>query len=347
MLKLQTELAGTIVEQLELKLLPGDRTRLAARHTTNTDAYESYLRGRHYFDVRTAASLDSASVFFRRALEIDTMYARAYAGLADTYSILAWTGSADPRNTFSLAERAAKRALDLDPTLAESQLSLGIIRTFSYWKWDDADKSIRRAIALDSTLASAWYWRAWPLVAAGNREEALASLEHARRLDPLSPITNTRIGTLLVWLHRYPEADSVFRKALADNPNYPIARVQLARVLSIEGRHAEAIKALPADSVRLGSYEAGIAGFVYARAGQRDEALASAHALETRSVVPADGVAAIYAALGDKDRAIASLEKAVELRDLGLVFLAVEPMYDGLRGDPRFTKVLDKVGVSH
>jgi putative transposase len=123
------------------------------------------------------------------------------------------------------------------------------------------------------------------------------------------------------------------------------ARVQLARVLSMTGRHAEAMKALPPDSIRLGSYEAGIAGFVYARAGQRTAALAAARGLERRDVVPAEGVAAIYAALGDKDRAIACLEKAVALRGVGLIFLGVEPMYDGLRGDRRFTDVLNQIGV--
>jgi eukaryotic-like serine/threonine-protein kinase len=345
MLTLQTQLAAAIIEQLEVNLLPGDRKRLAGRHTANTDAYENYLRGRHFFDVRTAASLELARGYFQRALEIDTTYGRAYAGLADTYSILAWTGSAAPKRTFALAEQAAERALSLDSTLAESQLSLGIIRTFYDWKWDAADRFILRALALDSTLTAAWYWRTWPLVAAGRHDEALASLQRARQLDPLSPITNTRIGTLLAWSRRYGEADSVLRKTLQDNPEYPVARVQLARVLSMTGRHAEAMKALPPDSIRLGSYEAGIAGFVYARAGQRTAALAAARGLERRDVVPAEGVAAIYAALGDKDRAIAWLEKAVALRGVGLIFLGVEPMYDGLRGDRRFTDVLNQIGV--
>jgi len=346
-LNLQTELAGAIVEQLQLKLLPSDRTRLANRHSANTDAYEAYRRGRDDFNLRTAPSLEAASKHFRRALDIDSTYARAYSGLADTYSILAWTGSAPPTSTFALAEQAARHAVSLDPNLAEGQLSLGIIQTFHTWRWKAADSSTARAISLDSNEASAWYWRTWHLIAAGRRDEALASLMHARSLDPTSLITDARIATLFVWFNRYREADSVLRKTLRYDRHYPVARVQLARLLSLQGRHRAAIDALPPDSVQFGSYEAGIAGFVYARAGGRSRALALARTLERRKVVPAEGVAAIYAALGDKESALAWLDRAVALRGVGLIFLGVEPMYDGLRGDARFTHVLEQVGVAH
>jgi tetratricopeptide (TPR) repeat protein len=235
----------------------------------------------------------------------------------------------------------------LDSSLAEGQLSLGIIHTFHTWRWAAADSCIVRAINLDSTLAWAWYFRTWPLIAAGRTEEAFASLQHARSLDPRPSITNTRIGTLHVWAHRYHAADSVLRKTLQYDPDYPVARVQLARLLSLQGRHLEAIAELPPDSVQLGSYEAGIAGFVYARAGKRSRALAGARALASRKIVPAEGVAAIYAALGDKETAIAWLEKAVAARGVGLIFLGVEPIYDGLRGNARFTRVLQQVGVVH
>ena len=345
MLKLQTELAGTIVEQLKVKLLPTDLVRMAARHTANPDAYARYFLGRHFFNIRTADALDSAAIEFQRALDIDSTYALAYTGLSDTYSILAWTGSAAPDATFELAERAARRAVLLDSNLAESHVSLGIIQAFHHWSWGPAERSIARAIALNSTLASAWYWQTWPLIASGRPGEAMKALQRSRELDPL-PITSTRIGTLLVWDGRYREADSVFRKILEDYPDFPVARVQLARVLSTQGRHAEAITALPPDSVQLGSYEAGIPGFVYARAGMLDAALAASRALEARKVVPFEGVAAIYAALGDKQRAFASLERAIESHGIGLIFLGVEPMYDNLRDDPRFTKALARIGVT-
>ena len=344
-LALQVDLAAEIAERLQRRLLPADRARIAERHTVNADAYESYMKGRYFFDQRTAASLAQAETHFRNALRIDPMYARAHAGLADTYSILAWTGFAAPTELFAQAKRAATRAVALDSTQAESHVSLGIIHTFHDWDWGAADGEIARAIELDSTSTAAWYWRTWPLIAAGRHDEAMAALQRARGLDPLSLITNARIATLLGWQRRLPEADSVLRRALEIDPSYPVARIQRARVLSYLGRHAEAIAALPPDSVRLGSYESGIAGFVYARAGRRDQALAAARALEARAYVPAEGVAAIYAALGDTAQALTWLERAVETKGVGLIFLAVEPMYDSLRGDPRYRRVVERIGL--
>ena len=345
-LALQTEIAGAIAEELELNLLPRERASLAERHGANADAYDSYLLGRHFYDLRTASSLDQAVSHFTRALEIDSTYARAHAGLADTYSLLAWTGSAPPSETFRLAEREARRALALDSTLAEAHLSLAIIHTLHTWDWSEAERANARAIALDSTMAQAWFWRTWQSVARGRLEEAMASIQRARALDPLSLLINARIGTLFTWWSdRYVEADSVLRRTLEIDPSYPVARVQRARVLSLQGRHAEAIAALPPDEVRLGSYESGIAGFVYARAGRRDAAVAAARALEARASVPAEGVAAIYAALGDRDAALRWLERAVESRGVGLIFVAVEPMYDSLRDDPRYERIIARVGL--
>lgn len=343
MLALQAEIAGTIAEQLRLRLVPADRTRLAERHSVNADAYDSYLKGRYFFDMRTAASLPLALAHFQRALAIDSMYARAHAGLADTYSILAWTGAAPPRELFPLAERAARRALALDSTIAETFVSLGIINTFHTWDWAAADRAMARAVALDSTSAQTWFWRPWNLVARGRMDEALGMLQRSRQLDPFSLITNARIGTILSWMGRWSEAEVALRSTLELDPSYPVARLQLARVLSAQRRHGEAVAALPPDSIRFGSYESGIAGFVYARAGRRDKALAAARALESRSYVPAEGVAAIYAGLGDTNAALTWLERAVEARSVGLVFLAAESMYDPLREEPRYRRVVERL----
>ena len=344
-LTLQADIAATIAERLAQRLLPADRARLAERHTVAADAYDSYLKGRYFFDQRTAASLSQAITHFQRAIEIDSLYARAHAGLAATYSILAWTGFAAPSDLFRRAERAANRALQLDSTLAEAHISLAIIAEFGDWNWAAAERATARAIALDSTLAAAWFWRTWHFISAGKPAEAMAALQRARTLEPLSLITNARIATLLVWDDRLRDADSVLRRTLEIDASYPVARVQRARVLSLLGRHDEAIAALPPDSVRLGSYESGIAGFVYARAGRREEALAAARALESRSYVPAEGVAAIYAGLGDREAALTWLERAVSSRGVGLVFLAAEPMYDVLHDDPRYRRVVEQIGI--
>jgi serine/threonine protein kinase/tetratricopeptide (TPR) repeat protein len=344
-LKLQSDIAADIVEQLHLDLLPDERARLAGRHTVSAEAYDSYLKGRHFFDLRTAASLEQAVLHFRRALAIDSNYARAYAGLADTYSIMAWTGERAPTDLFVLAAQAARRALSLDSTLAEPHVSLGIIHTFNTWDWVAADREFARAISLDSTMAQAWAFRTWPYAVQGRLDRAMAAIQRAHNLDPLSLIINSRIGTMLAYRRDYEGADSVLRATLEIDPFYPVAKVQLARVLSIRGRHEEAVAMLPSDSVRLGSYESGVAGFVLARAGRRDEALATAHALETRPYVPAEGVAAIYAALGDREAAFTWLDRAMETRGVGLIFLTVEPLYESLRGDPRFRELAARIGL--
>lgn len=345
MLALQSEIADTIAAQLQLNLLPRERARIAERHTVQADAYDEYLRGRYLFDLRTAASMTQAVVHFKRALAIDSTYARAYAGLADSYGILAWTGSGSPSTLFAQADSAAQRALQLDSTLAEAYVSLGIIATFHRWDWEAADRATARAIALDSTLSQAWFFRSWHLVAAGRLPEALASLERSRQLEPLLLITNARVGTVLSWMDRYASADSALRRTLEIDAAYPIAKLQLARTLSVQERHAEAIAALPPDSVQFGSYESGIAGWVYARAGQRERALAAARALESRPSVPAEGVAAIYAALGETELALTWLERAVDARGVGLIFLVVEPIYDTLHDHPRFKRVVQRIGL--
>lgn len=344
-LALQTELAGAIAEALELNLLPADRERLAERHTASAEAFDRYLLGRHFFDLRTAASLEEAETHFKQALAIDPEYARAHAGLADTYSIRAWTGGAAPAELFALARQSAERAIALDSTLAEAHMSLGIIHTFHTWDWAAAEREMAQAIALDSTLSQTWFFRSWGLVAQGRMDDAMAALQRARQLEPLSLITNARIATLLSWMRRFAAADSVLLRTLEIDPGYPVARVQRAKVLSVLGRHAEAIASLPPDTVRLGSYEAGIAGFVYARAGQRQAALAAARRLEERSYVPAEGMAGIYAGLGDLDAAYDWLNRAIETRGLGLIFLAAEPMYDALREDPRYPDVIRRIGL--
>ena len=344
-LTLQTNIAVLIAERLQRRLLPAESAQLIARHPVKPQAYEHYLRGRHFFDQRTASSLAQALTHFQRALEIDPNYARAHAGLADTYSVLAWRGYAAPAELFERARESAVRAMALDTMLAETHLSLGIIHTFFSWNWAAADTQTLLALQKDSTLARAWFFRTWHLFADGRYDDAMASLQRARTLDPLSVVTHSRIGSLLYFGRRFSEADSVARVILQDHPDAQFAQLLHARALAAQDRFDEAIKALPPDSVMLGSYEAGVAGYVYARAQHGEKALAAARALQNRSYVPAEGVAAIYAGLGDIDRAFYWLDVAVRSKAVGLLTLAREPMYDTLRSDSRFQQIVDRIGL--
>ena len=344
-LTLQANIAANIAERLQRHLLPAESAQLMARHPVKPEAYEHYLKGRSFFDERTASSLAKALGHFQRALEIDPNYARAHAGLADTYSVLAWRGYAAPTELFVRARESADRAIALDTMLAETHLSLGIIHTFFTWNWAAADTQTRLAIRKDSALARAWFFRTWHLFADGRYEDAMASIQRARTLDPVSVVTHSRIGSLLYLARRFPEADSVARTILLDHPDAQFAQLLRARALAAQGKFDEAIKALPPDSVMLGSYEAGVAGYVYARAQRRENALAAVRALQNRSYVPAEAVAAIYAGLGDIDRAIHWLDVAVKSKAVGLLTLAREPMYDTLRSDRRFEQIIDRIGL--
>jgi serine/threonine-protein kinase len=304
------------------------------------------LKGRFYWNQRTAPALLQAVGFFRRALEIDPNYARAYAGLAATYGLLPSTGGMPPRAAAPLARQAAKRALELDSTLADAHVSLGIVELFADWEPEAAGREFERALVIDSNSADAYLFRAWSLTVRGRLSEASASLEHARSLDPLSLIINARIAQMLCYQKRYAEAELAARRALQINPAFVIARLQLALALARLGKMDDAIGALPAPgTLPFGSQDAGIAGAVFAWAGQPERARQEIRFLTDRPYVAADAVAAIYTALGDNDQAIQWLERSFDARDIGLVFITVDPMFDPLRHDPRFTAILGRMGL--
>ena len=344
-LSLQGELADVIAKRLLTTLLPADRALLTVRNASNPEAYDRYLKGRFYWYQRTTPALLQAVRFYREALAIDSTYARAWAGLADAYSLLPWTGGMRPVEARPLATAAAARALQLDSLLAEAHVSAGIVRTFFDWDWAGANRAIAEAIRLDSASAQAHLFQAWPLVAQGKLDLAMASLERARQLDPLALVINARVATVHAYRHQYAAAEAAARRALEIDPGFAMARAQLARVLSMNGRHAEAIAALPANQSLVGSYEAGIAGFVYAKAGRRDEARRELARLEQLPSAAFDAIAAIQLALGDREAALGSLERSLQARNFTLVFLHVEPMFDALHGEPRFTEIVEKVGA--
>jgi len=341
-LALQTEIAQSIATQLQVKLGRA-AISLTKRQTANPEAYDNYLKGRYFFDQRTAPAMDSAGRYFRKALSIDSTYARAYSGLADSYSLLAILGSASSGDMFPQAREAAERALAFDSLLAEAHVSRAIISTFYEWDWSSAQREINRAIALDSTAAPAYFWSTWSLAFSGRVDDGLRAVSRARALDPLLQVYNTRVGTILAWQHRYPEAEAQLRKTLEITPGFGSTRVQLARVLVLQGRFDEAIAALPPRELQVASYETGIAGFVLARAGKREAALKEIKALAARPYVTAVGIAIIYVGLGDKNAAFAWLERAYATRESNMVFLINEPMFDSVRDDPRFRRLVMRI----
>ena len=345
-LTVQSEIANAIASRLLVSLVPAERAAIAPRATENGEAHLRYLKGRFQWYQRTTPALMQAVTYYREALAIDPNYARAHAGLADSYSLLPWTGGMRSLEAFPLARQAATKALALDSTLSDAHVSLGIVKTFMDWDFKGAGLEFEKAMQLDSTNAQAWLFNSWSLTPQHRIEAALASVQHARALDPLALMINARVGMVQGYLHRGDEKEAAERRTLGIDSTFPVAKLQLALSLALNGRIQEALTIVPSAHGALGSYEAGIPGFVYALAGRRADALREIAELEKKPGAALDGIAAIYAGLGDKDNAIRTLERAYREHAFTIVFINVVEMFDSLRGDPRFDRIVAQIGLT-
>ena len=347
-LSVQEEIARQITDNLRLKLTGAERTRLAQRPTESTEAYQLYLKGRYFWNQRGKGLLKAAE-FFEQALAADPSYAQAHAGLADSYSLLAFYGFLKPREAFPKAEAAAKKALELDPSLGEAHASLGYIR----WNYDydlpGAGGEFRRAIELSPSYAPAHYWYSAILANLGRWDEAIAEIERSLELDPMSFFANVQWGWF--WLRKgdFDRALVLLPKAIELNPGLAIGHLLYGQALICKSRFAEAIVELQ-EADRLSEGDAWTRGtliYAYAASGQKDEATRLLEAL--RASAPSGGyvrslsMALAYTALGDKDRAFEFLEKAYEERDPVLTLVKLDHLFDPLHDDPRWAPFITKI----
>lgn len=352
-LALQGELAQAIARGLDVRVAPRVRPEPAPPRAIDPGAYESYLKGRYAWNRRTEDGLQRAIGFFQAAIEREPGYARAYAGLGDSYAILA-AGYARvaPRDLYAMAIAAAQRALELDPTHAEAHATLGFVRGLHDWDWAAAERAFRRAIELNPSYATAHQWYALLLGGWGRTEEALTHLRHAERLDPLSPAIGTDIGRLLYYERRYDEAIDELRKTLALDPSFARAHGVLGAAYLETGRVDEAIEEHGRAIELAGGWlqqRWGLPGlaYAYAAAGRRDEALLALEELlaerRTRYERP-ESIAVVYLGLGDRASALAWLERAAEERSIYPLQLR-DAVYNPMRSDPRFRRILERMGL--
>ncbi|HEY6110214.1 MAG TPA: protein kinase, partial [Gemmatimonadales bacterium] len=229
-LDVEDEISRAIVTALQLRLKTGDQP-LVRHGTENTDAHDLYLKGRYFVNQRGAGGLPAlqrAIGFFQQALTLDSSYAQAWAALAQAYAFQAGFGNTAPGDAFAQAKAAALRAVALDSTLNLPHTSLGFIAVFHDWDWETAKRELDRALAIDSTEPATHLYRAWYFVSRGRLDAALSEMRTARRLDPLNQIFNARVGSLLNYMHRYPEAEAEMRRALALDSMNVEARGELA-----------------------------------------------------------------------------------------------------------------------
>jgi TolB-like protein/DNA-binding winged helix-turn-helix (wHTH) protein/Flp pilus assembly protein TadD len=349
-LALQNRVATAIADQIRINLTPQEQAALKNVKVVNPEAYESYLKGRYFWNKRTADGLKVALAYFKQTIEEDPKYAQAYSGLADTYALLGdWQYAVmTPKEAFPQAKTAAIKALELDSTLGEAHNSLAFVLDGFDWDFDSAGKEFQRAIELSPGYATAHHWYAWHLSLLGRYDQAIAEMRKAQSLDPLSLIINADLAEVLVLAHSYDESIQQSRKTIEMDPNFALAHNQLAQAYLQKHMYDEAVAELQ-EAVKLsGDSPTCIANLAraYIASGKGSEAVQLLGDLKKRSNPShsnASEIAMIYASLGDTDQAMNWLEKGFEERFNPGVLL--RPGFDPLRLDPRFQKLLHRVGL--
>ncbi|HJR34983.1 MAG TPA: protein kinase [Gemmatimonadales bacterium] len=342
----QDTIARAIATALKVTLTGGRGAALVERGTEDLMAHDLYLRGRYFLAFRTAPRLRQAIDAFRAAVQRDPRFALAHAGLADAYTLAIPFGDIDPGDAIPRAKAAALRALALDPSLAEVHTSLGLIAMFVDWDWEEAERRLTRAITLNPSDAQGHLMRAWSLMLTARAEAAHTEILEARRLDPLSLIINTRVGTMLYYTGRYREASDALRRTLEIDSMFVLARSGLALSYAMEGRLQDALAVLPPTPPQPGSGEVADPAVVLAWAGQTVEArrvLEDLKAQRKSRYVAAHGLAQIHAALGETEAAFAELERGVTERTFGLVAVRFNPVFRTMRQDPRWAALMRKL----
>jgi TolB-like protein/DNA-binding winged helix-turn-helix (wHTH) protein/Tfp pilus assembly protein PilF len=349
-LDLENEAAHSIADEIRVKLTPVEKQELAHSRPVDPAAWLDYSHGRSFWDRRTPQGIQGAIDYFGRAIGVDAGYALAYSGLADAYALLGSTGAdaARPRDVMPKAKEAAQKAVNLDDALAEGHTSLGYVMLSYDWDLKGARREFDRAIALNPGYATAHHWFAHYWLAVGQPEKALAESRKAQLLDPSSPVVNVGVGWCLYHGRRFDEAIKEYRAALEISPDFGLAHAVLGMALEHRGAYAEAIEEFNQASRLQASPFFVLAGMgcAHALAGHAREARQALDRLDEagrREYVPAVYRAAIWAALGDKDRGIEWTRKAVEERSDYMVYLKTEPWADPLRSDPRFQQLLQAV----
>jgi TolB-like protein/DNA-binding winged helix-turn-helix (wHTH) protein/Tfp pilus assembly protein PilF len=349
-LYLQREVARDIAQQVQAALTPNERQRLATAGAVDPAAYESYLRGRSFWNQRSEASLLKAIDQFNKAIEVDTGYAPAYSGLADCYTALGYLSYLDPLDAFPRARDAATKALELDSSLAEAHTSLAYYDLYHAWNWVEADSEFKKAIELNPNYATAHDWYSYYLTAMGRFDEAWKEVNRAHELDPLSVTISTDIGFNYFYRRNYDEAISQLRATLSLSPQFPLAHLWLGRAYQQKKMYSEAIDEFNKTDAALPGWVVTIAGMgnAYGEWGHKAEAeqvLVRLNEMARAKYVTPYGVALVYAGLGDKNEVFDWLNKAVEGRSHWLVWLNRDPRWDRLRSDSRFAELKKRVAL--
>jgi TolB-like protein/Flp pilus assembly protein TadD len=349
---LQGEIAKEITTALRTRLTGEDEKRMAKNYTTNTEAYQDYLKGRYWWNKRNEDGFNRGREYFQQAIANDPTYALAYSGLADSYSLLSEYGFVAPKESYPRAKEAALKALEIDETLGEAHASLAWVKTIYDWDRPGGEKEFQRAIELNPAYATAHFWHALALVSMGRSEEAIAEQKRALELDPLSLIINRVLGLDFYYARHYDQAIEQEQLTLEMDPNFAFVHLQLGHAYVQKSMYKQGIAECEKELVvspRIPWALSGL-GYAYAVAGRSAEAqkvLDQLNAISQQKYVPAMSRVGVYVGFGDKEKAFEWLGKAYLDRSIGSSFatIKVDPIYDPLRSDPRFQDLLRRMNL--
>jgi TolB-like protein/Flp pilus assembly protein TadD len=348
-LALQSDVAQSIARRVEVTITGEEHARLSSARTVDPEAYEAYLKGRFYWNKRTAESMPKAALYFEQAISKDPGYGAAYSGLADCNSGLAWHGFMSSAEVLPKAYAAAQKAVEIDPQSAEVHASLALV-LYHKWDWAGAEVEFKRTLELNPQYANAHHWYGDYLSIQGRQDEALVEAKRALELDPLNLMIGTWVGLRYYFARKYDGAIEQSRNTVDLDPNFAAAHLILGESYVQQGKHKEGVNELQnAASLSGGSplYTAQI-GVSLALAGEKKEALRvirELRGISTKRYVSPYGIAQVYAALNDKEQTYKWLETAYRDRAVWMSYLAVDPVFDSIRSEARFRDLLHRVGL--
>ena len=343
---LENELEAQVIETIHGNLRDVAQLKEESR---DPEAYQLYREGRYFWNKRTKDGFRHSIECFQRAVLKDPEFANAYAGLADSFVLLASYGIEPPEEAYPNAKAAALKALQLDDSLAEAHTSLGMVALYYEWDWPKADREFRRAIELNPNYSLAYAWDALYFAATGQTEQAVRQAAKAREIEPLSLLANRELGRAFYWNHEYDKATANFRHTIELDPYWARGHTGLGMALVAEKDYAGAIQEFQ-EALKLSGPDAYLDGLIAysevmrgnTKAGRR--ILADLTDESQHRYVPAFSVALVYLGLNQKDQAMDWLEKACKDRSTYMVYAKVDPLLNPLRNEPRFIALISRMG---
>ena len=346
----QDEISMAIVEALKVTLLETEKTEVVKHYTNDIEAYELYLKGIYFWNMRKEDGMRKALEYFQLAIDKDASYSLPYVGIADSFNLMGFYGWISPEESHKNAQAALEKALAIDSTLSEAHASLGWMITLHVRDWPQAEKEFKLSLELQSNYATAHEWYAMYLLAMNRFDEAIKEARLARQLDPLSLIINVVVGFSYYCARLYDEALHQFEAILEMDPDFPVTYLFKGHYYTSMGMWDKAIEDREkyADLTNGSQYSLGHLGNTYARAGLIGEAqktLEQLHFLSKEKYVSPYSFALIHMGLGETDRAFHYFEKAVEERCIHMAYINCIELFDSLRSDSRFSLLLQEIGL--